>query len=238
MTSTTTGLRGMPGRTSKDAPSFSGRPKDLLDFFAQFEDLADSCGLTSQEKCRTVLRYLDSDTKELWVSFTESSQGDYDKFKTRILEEHPGADKGAQYVYHDLENIILRHVNQDISTETEFVEYSHKFRPVATWLVKNKKISEHEHDKLFWQGLPRHVQREITMQLQLDNPKGFDRSTHPDFEKVICAGREALGNNRFDAVSNNLVSLRIQAARNASTPTVSNVRSTPLHHQENGEVLA
>ena len=55
MTSTTTGLRGMPGRTSKDAPSFSGRPKDLLDFFAQFEDLADSCGLTSQEKCRTVL---------------------------------------------------------------------------------------------------------------------------------------------------------------------------------------
>ena len=216
----------MPGHTSKDAPSFSGRPKDLLDFFAQFEDLADSCGLTSQEKFRTVLRYLDSDTKELWALFPKSSQGDYNKFKTRILEEHPGADKGAQYIYHDLENIVLCHVNQDISTETEFIEYSHKFHPVATWLVKNKKILEHKRDKLFWQGLPRHVQQEITMQLRLDNPKGFDRSTHPDFKKVICAGCKALGNNRFDAVSNDLVSLRIQAAHNASTPTAPNIRST------------
>ena len=167
------------------------------------------------------------------MSFPKSGQGDYNKFKTRILEEHPRADKGAQYVYHDVENIVLCHINQDISTETEFVEYSHKFHPIATWLVKNKKISEHEHDKLFWQGLPRHVQREITMQLRLDNPKGFDRSMHPNFEKVIHAGCKALGNNRFDAVFNDLVSLRIQATRNASTPTASNIRSTPLHGYDN-----
>ena len=136
------GFRGMPGRTSKDAPSFSGHAKDLCDFFTQFEDLTDSCGLTTTEKCRAVLCYVDSDTRELWASFPEFETADYDDFKTRIIDEYPGADRGAQYTYHGLENIVLRHVDHDISTETEFVEYSHNFRPVATWLVKNRKISE------------------------------------------------------------------------------------------------
>ena len=232
-TTSTTGFRGMPGRTSKDAPSFSGRAKDLLDFFTQFEDLADSCGLTTAEKCRAVLRYVDSDTRELWASFPEFEASDYDVFKARIIDEYPGADRGAQYTYHDLENVVLRHVDHDISTETEFVEYSHKFRPVATWLVKNKKISERERDKLFWQGLPRLVQREITMQLQLDGPRGFDRTAHPDFEKVIRAGRVVLGNDRFDADSNDLVTLRIQSARNASVPAASNIRTTHLRDYDN-----
>ena len=67
MSTTATGFWAMPGRTSKDALSFSGRAKDLRDFFMQFEDLAESCGLTSTEKCRAVLQYVDSDTKELWA---------------------------------------------------------------------------------------------------------------------------------------------------------------------------
>ena len=71
------------------------------------------------------------------------------------------------------------------------------------------------------------------MQLCLDNPKGFDLTAHPDFEKVICAGRTALGNNRFDADSNDLVTLRIQAACNASVPAASNIRTTHLHDYDN-----
>ena len=71
------------------------------------------------------------------------------------------------------------------------------------------------------------------MQLHLDNPKCFDLTAHPDFEKVICAGRIALGNNRFDADSNDLVTLRIQAARNASVPAVSNIRTTHSHDYDN-----
>jgi len=55
MSNTATGFRGMPGAGSKEAPSFSGRAGDLLDFFTQFEDLANSCGLTSKEQCHAVL---------------------------------------------------------------------------------------------------------------------------------------------------------------------------------------
>ena len=223
----------MPGCTSKDAPSFSGCTKDLHDFFTQFEDLTDSCGLTTVEKCCAVLHYVDSDTGELWASFPEFEMADYDDFKTRIIDEYPGADQGAQYTYHDLENIILCHVDHDISTETEFVEYSQKFHPVATWLIKNRKISKQECDKLFWQGLLQLVQWEITMQLHLDDPKGFDLTAHPDFKKVIHAGHTALGNNRFDADSDDLVTLHIQAACNTSVPAAFNIRTTHLHDYDN-----
>ena len=233
MSTTATGFRAMPGHTSKDAPSFSGRAKDLRDFFMQFEDLADSCGLTSAEKCHAVLRYVDSDTKELWASLPEFETSDYDILKTRITDEYPGADRGAQYTHHDLENVVLRYVDQDISTETEFVEYSHKFHPVAAWLVKNKKISEREHDKLFWQGIPRLVQQEITMQFQISDPKGFDCTAYPDFEKVICAGRAVLGHDRFDADSNDLVTVRIKAACNTFAAAPSNSRTTHLRDYEN-----
>ena len=71
------------------------------------------------------------------------------------------------------------------------------------------------------------------MQLCLDNPKGFDLTAHPDFKKVIHTGHTALGNNRFDPDSNDLVTLCIQAARNASVPAASNMRTTHLHDYDN-----
>ena len=141
MSTTTIGFQAMPGCISKDAPSISGHVKNLQDFFMQFEDLADSCGLTSAEKCHAVLQYINSNTKELWASFPGFEKSDFDILKTRIIDEYPGADLSAQYTHHNLENIVICYVDQDISMETEFVEYSHRFCPVAAWLVKNK-ISE------------------------------------------------------------------------------------------------
>ena len=162
------------------------------------------------------------------ASFPEFETSDYNILKTRIIDEYPGADRGAQYTHHDLENVVLHYVDQDISTETEFVEYSHKFRPVAAWLVKNK-ISERECDKLFWQGIPRLVQWEITMQLQISDPKGFNCTAYPDFEKVIRAGCH----DRFNADSNDLVAVCIKAACNTFAVAQSNSRTTHLHDYEN-----
>ena len=132
----------MPGAGSKEAPSFSGRAGDLLNFFTQFEDLAHSCGLTSSQQCCTVLWYINSATKWLWISLPEYNNADYDTFKARVLDEYPGAEKGMQFTYRDLERIVLAHAESDISTETELMEFSRQFCPVATWLVKNNKLSE------------------------------------------------------------------------------------------------
>ena len=216
------GFRGMPGAGSTRAPSFSGRANELLDFFTQFEDLANSCGLDSAEQCSAILVYLDSDTKELWKSFPEYDAADYKAFKARIVDEYPGAEKGTpQYTYGDLERIVRTHAKSDISTETELVAFSHQFRPVATWLVKNNKLSEHERNELFWQGLPKRIRPAIAHQLQLDDPS---YRAPPNFEKVIKAGRNVLANNGVDR--NNLMTPRLRSARDLSAPP-SNVKATP-----------
>ncbi|KIM56232.1 hypothetical protein SCLCIDRAFT_29772 [Scleroderma citrinum Foug A] len=124
MSNTATGFRGMPGTGAKEALSFSGCAGDLLDFFTQFEDLAHSCGLTSSQQCHAY------------------DDADYDTFKARVIDEYPGAEKGMQFTYRDLECIILTYGESDISTKTELMEFSQQFRPVVTWLVKNNKLSE------------------------------------------------------------------------------------------------
>jgi len=184
MSSTATSFRGMPGAGSKEAPSFSGCARDLLKFFTQFEDLANSCGLTSREQCCAVLRYIDSAMKQLWISLPEYDTADYKAFKARVIDKYPGMEKGMQYTYSDLECIVLTHTDLDISTETELMEFSRQFHPVATWLVKNNKISERERDKLFWQGLPRHIRHTILLQLQLKDLKKFDHTEHPILKRL------------------------------------------------------
>jgi len=231
MSSTATGFRGMPGAGSKEAPSFSGCAGDLLDFFTQFEDLANSCGLTIREQCRTVLRYIDSAMKRLWISLPEYDAADYKAFKARVINEYPGTEKGMQYTYRNLERIVLTHADLDISTETELMEFSRQFRPVATWLVKNNKISERERDKLFWQGLPRHIRHAISLQLQLEDPKKFDHTEHPNFEKVIRAGRVVLANDQFDVDKNDPVTLRLHSVRD-SVP-LSDIKTAPLRPSYN-----
>ena len=199
----------MPGAGSKEAPSFSGHTGDLLDFFTQFEDLAHSCGLTSSQQCHAVLQYINSATKQLWISLPEYEDADYDAFKARVLNEYPRAEKGMQFTYRDLERIVLAHAESDISTKAELMEFLCQFFPVATWLVRNNKLSEQEQDKLFWQGLPRHIRHSISLQLQLKDPKKFDHTEHPNFEKVIKAGHIVLANDRFDIDKNDLVTLHL-----------------------------
>lgn len=206
----------MPGPASKEVSSFSGRTGDLLDFFIQFEDLANSYDLIDAEKCHALLRYVDSATKQLWPSLPEYTL-DYKTFKTTIFEEHPSAEKSMQYSYRDLERIVIAFA--------DFSEFVRQFRPVATWLVKNKKLSEQDRDQFFWQGNPQSAQREILGWLE-HNIQNFGHIEYPAFADVIKAGRKVLESNRFDVNKNNPIPLRLRAARNPIA-TASVVRASP-----------
>ena len=138
------GINGMPAPTSNKAPTFNSETSELFKFFEYFEDLADACALTDTEKCKIVVRYVDKATKRFWVTLTGYETHDYDLFKKSVLAQYPGAEKGIKYTRRDLELIVAMPSNDDISTETELLQYYRKFRPVAVWLVANNKVSTHE----------------------------------------------------------------------------------------------
>ena len=60
------GIAGMPAANATQAPLFSGKMRDVLDFFEGFEQQAESCGLTPAEKCSVIIQYLgDGKTQNL-----------------------------------------------------------------------------------------------------------------------------------------------------------------------------
>ncbi|KAG2131466.1 hypothetical protein BD769DRAFT_1722792 [Suillus cothurnatus] len=97
MSATNKGMTAMPGPGSNKAPSFNGETSELLDFFDIFEDLANSCALTDEQKCKIIVRYTDLLTKCFWVTITGYESKDYALFKKNILAKYPRANRGLRY---------------------------------------------------------------------------------------------------------------------------------------------
>ncbi|KAG2086157.1 uncharacterized protein F5147DRAFT_588646, partial [Suillus discolor] len=144
-----------------------------------------------------IVRYVNLETKRFWVTLTGYESKDFTVFKTNILGQYSGAAKGTRWTLHDLERVILNVVESDIETETELLLYYHQFRPIAVWLVANSKISEHERDRYFWQGLPKSVRLTISQRLQ-HTETNYSHNEATNFEKVVEAGRFVLSDDAFD----------------------------------------
>ncbi|KAJ8579729.1 hypothetical protein M405DRAFT_870035 [Rhizopogon salebrosus TDB-379] len=209
MSHTHQGIGAMPGPSSSKAPSFNGEMSELSEFFEFFEDLASTYGLTDADKCKCVSR-------------------DYTIFKKNILDQYPGASKGQRYTVRDLERVVVNQADSDIYTETELIQYYRQFRAIAVWLVTNKKISERDRNKYFWQGLPVRARQQILQRLELKDPN-FDRNESADFEKVLEAGRHVFSDEAFDAEFNDPITLRIKSIRDRRVPTSATVNSHAPH---------
>ncbi|KAG2069208.1 hypothetical protein BDR04DRAFT_1128926 [Suillus decipiens] len=136
----------MPGPGSNKAPLFNGETSELIEFFELFEDLASSCTLTDEQKCKAIIWYTDTLTKRFWVTLLGYKSKDYTIFKQNILAKYPRANQGIHYMIWDLERVVLSMAESDISMEMELLQYYQQFRPIAVWLEANLKISTREHD--------------------------------------------------------------------------------------------
>jgi hypothetical protein len=149
------------GPNSSKVPLFNSETSELLEFFEVFEDLASTYGLTSTDKCKSLVHYVDRQTKHFWITLMGFESHEYGTFKKNILSQYPGASKGQRYTVCELERIVVNQADSDINTEKELMHYYSQFRAVAVWLVSNGKISGHDLDKYFWQGLPVQARRQI-----------------------------------------------------------------------------
>src|SRR6267154_723938 len=215
------GISGMPSPTSGKAPHFTGVKTELLDFLELFEDLASSNGLTDEEKCKNIVRYVNQCTKRFWVLLPGYISRDFADFKKSILAKYPGAEKGIHYTCRDLERLVANSADSGLSTETELMEYYYDFLPIATWLVDNKKISETQRDQYFWEGLPVSAQTTIDRRLELKLPD-YSRDEPPAFEKVLEAGRFVFSDKAFHA--DNPLTARLNAIRNEER-SITNARA-------------
>jgi hypothetical protein len=89
MLMTNKGMAAMPRPRSNKVPLFDNEMSKFLDFFDIFKDLANSCALTDEKKCKIIVCYMDILTKCFWVTITSYESKDYTLFKMNILAKYP-----------------------------------------------------------------------------------------------------------------------------------------------------
>ena len=80
-----TEVLGMPVPESKQAPEFDSRnSEELKEFLEEFEELAKRHGLTTKEKTKMVVKYVNKETKKFWKRL-EGYRDNYGKLKRKIM---------------------------------------------------------------------------------------------------------------------------------------------------------
>ena len=94
----------MPSWDSQRAPSYQGKPKDLVEFFEEFEEHT-AAELSNSEKATWVVKYMKlKEVASFWKSLANytSNPRDYTKLKATILAQYLGAETGEHYTRKDL----------------------------------------------------------------------------------------------------------------------------------------
>ncbi|KAF8639251.1 hypothetical protein AX17_001616 [Amanita inopinata Kibby_2008] len=191
------GIVGMPAPGNPRAPHFDSKyPEELRDFLKEFDEYAEACGLTTQDKARVVVRYTDAETKRFWKCL-EGYDENFEMLKGKILKSYSKSRLGEAFTRNQLAKLISRSADGEIDDEGDLYAYYREFWPVASYLVDNKKISKEDLDRYFWKGLPSRARKAIRNRLETRDHT-FDRSQVPTVQMAMEAGRFVFSKEAVD----------------------------------------
>lgn len=137
----------LPPRHSDKAPKFdSTRPATLIEFFEDFEILADAAQLNDEQKIRGARRYvtgLDGDLWEAQESF-DSAPYNWETFKKEVIEAYPGATSADKWTIRDLDRTCEAQRGIQVKTLAEFGVFDRQFKSIGLWLKKKGRCGDSE----------------------------------------------------------------------------------------------
>jgi len=153
-TSIATGVLGMPALGSRRVPEFDSRnPEELKEFLEEFEKLAERHGLTTKEKTKMVVKYVNKETKKFWKRL-EGYRDDYMILKRKIMGAYSKTLLQNKLTVAELVKLVKKSAKESIADEEDLNTYYRKFWIVAVDLVEVDIINKKQHDEYFWKGLP------------------------------------------------------------------------------------
>ena len=202
------GIAGMPVANTARAPLFSGKMRDV---FKEFEQQAESCGLTPAEKCSVIVQYLGNrKTQNLWKNAVGWKDGKWEEFKVAVLDKYLDADKADRLTLHDLERIVVKQRKKDIDTIADFFDYHHKFCSIAISLLASKALSTSDHDCYFWEGLHKDAKHSI-LQCIKNTIKDYNLLKPINMDDVTLAARYIFSDDIFKRNCNNPVAMQLRS---------------------------
>jgi len=143
------GVLGMPAPGSKRAPEFDSRnSEELKEFLEEFEELAERHGLTTKEKTKMVVKYVDKKIKKFWKRL-ERYGDDYGKLKRKIMGAYSKTLLEDKPTVAKLVKLVKKSAKGSITDEEDLDTYYRKFWIIAADLVEADVINKKQHNKYF-----------------------------------------------------------------------------------------
>jgi hypothetical protein len=184
----------MPTPRSKLAPYFTGDIEEPIgEFLQEYEELADSNGLTSRQKVETVVRYVNPTERDLWRSLPGYTRRDWDDLCDDLREEYVDPTPQGRYSKQKLQDFASRTARTLMADEQAVLKYYRSFNKLSKPLLDSGRITQGERDATFWCGFhpeDRKALRERLIAKQPDKPRGqaFDYKDVLKIARAIFSG--------------------------------------------------
>ena len=144
-----TGVLGMSAPGSRRAPELdSQNPEELKEFLEEFEKLTERHGLTTKEKAKIVVKYVDKEMKKFWKRL-EGFGDDYMVLKRKIIGAYLKTLLENKPTVAKLVKLVKKLAKGNIADEKDLDTYYRKFWIVAADLVEADIINKKQHNKYF-----------------------------------------------------------------------------------------
>lgn len=200
-TTSSHGSHHMPMPEARTAPSkFRGKASTLASFLLQFESLANTHGLSPEDRCRWITEYCSTKVRNTIRGFTNYHLGDWEGLKKDIESAYDIARDTHRY---DISTLI--HLCRKSSSESKrrltslnaWKIYVRDYVRIAGSLLQQRQITKNDYEVYFWIGIPAAFQTrlEIIIRNRLPN---HDISKPYPVSEVQKAAEDLLHRNRFD----------------------------------------
>lgn len=169
-------LTKLPQRHSDKAPRFDpNHPTTLLEYFEDYEIIADAAQLTPDLKIKHSRRYLDRSDADLWESLTAAGQQDWDIYKTAVIAQYPGAADDERWTMNDLDRLCDHQQGYEIKTLAEFGNFDRQFSVISKWLLTKTQCGEPEVQRKYYSAFIGEFKRDLDFHYKVKFP---DRKPH------------------------------------------------------------
>jgi hypothetical protein len=190
------GPAAMPPPRSSRAPLFTGTVGDSIqDFVVEYEEYADSCGLTDRQKTETIIRYLSREIRDFWKSHNNYLTGNWRELKRELLTFYNGSSSRKRYSEEKLREFARRTSKLRMRNENEVNHYYWQFMLLSKPLLDSHRLTTEAHNKIFWRGFHKKDRAAMTPRLIARHPD-LDGDEYFDYQDVYRIARRTFSRTR------------------------------------------
>jgi len=152
-------------------PYFSGQVDDPIeDFLREYEELADSYGLTSQQKIETVIWYIPVTLRDLWKSLDGYAAHDWIDFRLALEDIYNGTSAHSRHSKQKLYNFTRYSSKTRMNEKEDVLQFYRQFLIFSKPLKDAWRLTNEECNKMFWLGFHPQDRAEMFARLIAKHP--------------------------------------------------------------------